>query len=60
MFRVLWRFPLYGPSSATQQATTVAESWAFPVWAYKIHSTHTIVNDPLDTVEQGHKEWRVG
>lgn len=59
MFRTLWRFPLWGPSSTVTAAPSgPSESWAFPVWAYRVHSTHTVVRDPLDLVEQGHKEWR--
>lgn len=55
MFRRLWSFPLYAPSSSVATAAVATESWAFPVDAH-YHSSHTFVRGPEDIVEFGHKE----
>jgi hypothetical protein len=58
MFRVLWRFPLWG-SGSTEQAPppgpVYGESWAFPVNAIGQRVPYNQSHDPVDWVEMGHK-----
>lgn len=59
MFRVLWRFPLYGsdPNGGGGGPVTPAfgESWAFPVNAIGQRVPPNQSHDPVDWVESGHK-----
>ena len=54
MLKVIWRYPLWG--SGEPAVSQTAESWVWPVGAYQFPSTHTVVQDPVDIVEFGHKE----
>lgn len=56
MFRVLWRFPMYAPDASTPTVTPASETWAYPVFARGYPSSHTIVQDPVEFVEFGHRE----
>lgn len=55
MFRVLWRFPLYGSGIASVVTITTAESWSFPVNAIGVRAPFNQSHDPVDWVESGHK-----
>lgn len=59
MFRVLWRFPLWGSTldngGTPPVGPTYGESWAFPVNALALRSVPNQSHDPVDWVESGHK-----
>lgn len=56
MFRLVWRFPLYGSAVPSVVTITTTEAWAFPVRSWPVSSGQSWTEGIPDLVEAGHKE----